>query len=237
MPRRHRSVGAYWCAPFIVWALIVGVVSSWPSADAVAQSGNSGTFGGNATPANAPATAGRTRDQLLQDAARAQTTGKSAEAITILTSVLGEQSLPNAQRANVLNDRAVAYARLGDYQKAFADFNASARLFPENAALYNNRAAVLLRLDMPEEALKDLDRAIRLSPNYGTAKVNRAIARKRMNRGIAALGDLRDVMRNDPKNGVALTARAQLYLDQGLPRAAIRDAALAISFNSKDARA
>ncbi|MEO1719697.1 MAG: tetratricopeptide repeat protein [Pseudomonadota bacterium] len=187
-----------------------------------------------ATPADAQR---KTRDQILQDAARAQAAGRPEQAVTLLTSVLSERGLANAKRAIILNDRAIAYARIADYQRAFDDFNASARLFPENAALYNNRAAVLISLELHDEAIKDLDRALVLAPRYSSAMSNRAAARLALGQTTRAWRDFRDAMKGDAKNAVALIARAEMYLDAKRPRSAIRDASAALKIDARSPRA
>ncbi len=163
------------------------------------------------------------RDQQLQEAARAHARGDVRRAIEIFSSVLSESGLPADRRALILNDRAVAHAQADEIELAFADFNESARLYPENAALYNNRASVLLKLGLADEALKDLERAIVLSPNYVVALANRAIAFKVLGRPIEALESLTNAVAVDEKASQALVARARLALEQGRPRAALRD--------------
>lgn len=179
----------------------------------------------------------RTRDQMLRQAAEAQARGEHASAITVLTSVLNESALPNDRRAIILNDRAMAYAAVRQYNLAFADFNASAKLFPENAALYNNRAAVLISLNLKAEALKDLDRALSLAPNSAAALTNRGTVHFVEGRPIAALSDYATATRAMPKDPQPFVNRARLYLSQGRIRAALRDASRALELNARNAAA
>src|SRR5690349_2999211 len=109
-----------------------------------------------------------------QDAAAALVRGDSGQAVTGYTDALKEMTLANDRRATILNDRGVAYARLGQPKLAIDDFNRAAQLFPEYAAIYNNRGNLLLALGYPEEAIKDFNRAIVLAPGYAAALSNRA---------------------------------------------------------------
>ena len=106
-----------------------------------------------------------------QDAATALVRGDASQAVTGYTDALKDPALPNDRRATILNDRAVAYARLGQTKLAIDDFNRAAQLFPEYAAIYNNRGNLLLALGYPEEAIKDFNRALVLAPGYAAATV------------------------------------------------------------------
>src|SRR3990167_5384393 len=81
-----------------------------------------------------------------QDAATALVRGDTGQAVVGYTEALKDPALPNDRRATILNDRAVAYARLGQTKLAIDDFNRAAQLFPEYAATYNNRGSLLLAL-------------------------------------------------------------------------------------------
>ena len=65
-----------------------------------------------------------------QDAATALVRGDANQAVTSYTEALKDPALPNDRRATILNDRAVAYARIGQTKLAIDDFNRAAQLFP-----------------------------------------------------------------------------------------------------------
>ena len=140
------------------------------------------------------------RDAPANKGAVALVRGDAASAVSSLTSVLNNSSLTNDRRAAYLNDRGVAYMRIGQVKLAFDDFNQAAKLFPEFAAIYNNRGNLLLSLNLTREAIKDFDRAIVLAPGYAAAYNNRASA-------LFKSGKLQDALRDYTK-AVKLTPQS-----------------------------
>ena len=67
-------------------------------------------------------------------------------------------------RANAANDRGVAHAKHGRYQKALAAFGEAIRLMPAEPRFYINRALVWYQTNQTKKALEDCTSAIRLSP-------------------------------------------------------------------------
>lgn len=155
--------------------------------------------------------------------------GDTAQAITHYTAALADTSLPNDRRAMILNDRAVAFARIGKTKEAFDDFNAAVQLFPEYAALYNNRGNLLLALGLGKEAIKDFDRALLLAPGYAAAYNNRAGARIRSGDADAAIADYTHAIRLLPSSAAPLSGRGLAHLELGRPHAAIRDFSRAVN--------
>ena len=72
----------------------------------------------------------------LQTASAALQTNNIDKALAEYTAALGDRTLPNDRRGVILNDRAVAYARLRQHKPAFDDFNRGVQLYPEYAPLY-----------------------------------------------------------------------------------------------------
>src|SRR5262245_18180942 len=64
-----------------------------------------------------------------QDGAAALVRGDTAKAVSDYTEALKDSALTNDRRATILNDRAVAYARIGQTKAAIDDFNKAAQLF------------------------------------------------------------------------------------------------------------
>lgn len=176
-------------------------------------------------------------ERTIQQAADVRAKGDLQQAVQLLTSALSESGVANDRRAVALNDRAMIYVQLGDYDKAFEDFNASAELYPENAALYNNRGAVLTTLGLHGEAVKDLDRAIKLAPGYATAYTNRALAEVAEGRLGSALLDFRQAVKLFEDKSEPLLRRAAVNLERNRPNAAMRDIDRAITFDERDAEA
>ena len=170
---------------------------------------------------------------LTDEAAMALVRGDPQQAVTSYTAALNDTALSNDRRAAILNDRGLAYVRLGQPKLAIEDFNRAAQLFPEYAAVYNNRGSLLLSLGVPKEAIKDFDRAIVLGPGYAAAYNNRAGA-------LAKLGQLDDAIRDYtkavtlmPTSPAPLSGRGRVHLALQRPHAAIRDFTRAVNADAR----
>jgi tetratricopeptide (TPR) repeat protein len=172
-----------------------------------------------------------------QDAATALVRGDAGQAVTGYTDALKDPALPNDRRATILNDRAVAYARLGQTKLAIDDFNRAAQLFPEYAAIYNNRGNLLLALGYPEEAIKDFNRALVLAPGYAAALSNRAGAFAKLGHNDQAIRDYTAAVRLMPQSAAPLAGRGRVHLAAGRPHAAIRDFTRAVTADPRFAAA
>lgn len=172
-----------------------------------------------------------------EDGARALVRGEAREAAARYTEALAETGLSNDRRAAILNDRGVAYIKLGDTRRAFEDFNLAIELFPEFAAVYNNRGNLLLSLGLSKEAVKDFDRAIVLAPGYAAAYNNRAGAYVRLGEMDEAIADYTQAVRLLPQNPAPLSGRGLAHLAQLRPHAAIRDFTRAVAADSRFATA
>src|SRR5205085_9544337 len=60
--------------------------------------------------------------------------------------------------------RGGAYAALGDYAKALADFDAAAKIAPAHSFAFANRSAVYAKMGNIEKANADWDEAMRRDP-------------------------------------------------------------------------
>jgi tetratricopeptide (TPR) repeat protein len=169
----------------------------------------------------------------IVDGASALVRGDAAEAVTGFTAALADTSLSNDRRAAYLNDRAVAYGKLGQVKLAVEDFNAAAQLFPEYAAVYNNRGTLLLTLGLPKEALKDFDRAIVLAPGYAAAFNNRAGAFVKLAQYQDAIRDYTKAVELMPTSPAPLASRGRVHLSMMRPHAATRDFSRAVSIDAR----
>lgn len=163
-----------------------------------------------------------------QEGSAALVRGSASTAITAFTEALKEPNLPNDRKATILNDRAVAYGRLGQTRLAVEDYNRAVQLFPEYAAVYNNRGNTLLAMGQVREALKDFDRAIMLTPGYAVAFNNRAGAHMRMGQTPEAIRDYTKAIELMPASAPPLSGRGRAFLAEGRPYAAMRDFSRAI---------
>ncbi len=186
---------------------------------------------GPAASADAPTVSGS------EDGAQQLVRGNADQAVEAYSNALKDTGLANDRRATVLNDRAVAYARLGRSKEALADYNKSVELFPEYPAAYNNRGNLLLSLGQAKEAVKDFDRAILLAPSYAAAYSNRANAKLMLGQPNDALTDFTKAIELMPASAAPLSGRGLAYLATGKPHAAIRDFSRAVNADARFASA
>ncbi len=177
-----------------------------------------GPFGSGPARAAAPQLVAK-----LGEAGQAIVRGDYKRSVALYTEVLAKPGLEAERRATVLNDRALAYWRLGLAEAALKDLNQAVKLYPEFAALYNNRGNILLALGLAKEAIKDFDRAILLAPRYAEAYNNRANAFSKLGRHQAALKDYNKALRLAPANAVPFHGRGRVQLALARPYAALRD--------------
>jgi len=85
-------------------------------------------------------------------------------------------SLELNEYAEAYNNRGIAYARLGEYDKAVKDYDKAIKLKPDLAEAYYNRGLAYAKQQKYDEAIKDYDEAIKLKPDLAEAYVGRGIA-------------------------------------------------------------
>ena len=163
--------------------------------------------------------------------------GNAGQALADYTEALKDTGLANDRRATILNDRAVAYIRLGAPKLALEDFNRAVQLFAEYPAAYNNRGNLLVSLGQYGEAIKDFDRACLLAPGYAAAYSNRANARLKLGQQVQAIADFTKSIELMPASAPPLSGRGIAYLNLGRPHAAIRDFSRAVNADARFASA
>jgi uncharacterized membrane protein/Tfp pilus assembly protein PilF len=168
----------------------------------------------------------------LQAANSAMQSNAIDKAIQEYTTALGDKALPNDRRGVILNDRALAYARLRQHKAAFDDFNRGVQLYPEYAPLYNNRGNLLITLGQHAEAVKDYDRAVILAPAYAAAFANRGNANVKLNQPNRAIADFTRAIEINPRSVSALNGRGRAHLTAGRHHAAVRDFTRAVAVNA-----
>jgi tetratricopeptide (TPR) repeat protein len=189
------------------------------------------------TPAAAPAAAVPAMPSKTEEGAAQLVRGNAGQAIADYTEALKDTGLANDRRATILNDRAVAYARLGQNKLAIEDFNRAVQLFAEYPAAYNNRGNLLVIIGQYAEAIKDFDRAILLAPRYAAAYSNRANARVKLGQQGDAIRDFTKAIELMPASAPPLSGRGLALLASGKPHAAIRDFSRAVNADARFASA
>lgn len=172
-----------------------------------------------------------------EEAALELVRGNAGQAVAAYTEALKDAGLANDRRATLLNDRAVAYVRLGQPKLAIEDYNKALQIFAEYPAAYNNRGNLLLALDNATEALKDFDRAILLAPGYAAAYSNRATAKVKLGQFKDAILDFTKAIELMPSSAPPLSGRGLAFLATGKPHAAIRDFSRAVQADARFASA
>ena len=150
----------------------------------------------------------------------------------------------NPSSAEAYNTRGVAYAKIGKFQEAIADFNQSIKLNPNNAASLTNRAlayrgrANLLRVQGKlDEARADLDKAIKLNPENAQAFHARGLIYQREGLHEQAITDFDNAIDRDPFAGAPYQARGQSLIAIGKSDKAIEDFNAALNVDNKNADA
>lgn len=67
-------------------------------------------------------------------------------------------------RAQAFFMRGVAYAQLGQYQRAISDYDEAIRIDPRHPMVLNDRADAYLRIGKPAQGMPDADQALTIDP-------------------------------------------------------------------------
>ncbi len=133
--------------------------------------------------------------------------------------------------------RGVAYALLGQYEQAIADFTQTIHLNPQYAEAYYNRGLDYSNLGQYEQAIADYTQAIRFNPQYAEAYYNRGLAYNDLGQYEQAIADFTQAIRFNPQYTEAYYNRGLAYALLGQYEQAIADFTQAVHINSQDAAA
>ncbi|CAN5895920.1 hypothetical protein BH11PSE3_BH11PSE3_15930 [soil metagenome] len=93
--------------------------------------------------------------------------------------------------------------KLGNRQKAFADYTTALAIDPQNVEALVNRSALLAVIGETSDALRDLDAAITLDPRHALARFNRGYAHFARKDYGPAIADYTAALTLEPKLGWA----------------------------------
>lgn len=124
-----------------------------------------------------------------------------------------------ADRSDALALRGSAHFRLGDYQRAGADYAAALRLNPQDGSSHFNMGLVHERLGQRERALADYGAAIAIDPANAEAFQNRGLIYLDTRRFDLAIADFTRALALDPTN---MTMRANRGIAHAWKADAIR---------------
>jgi protein O-mannosyl-transferase len=125
--------------------------------------------------------------------------------------------------AFLYNNRGFAYAELGQYQRAFYDFNEAIRLKANYIDAYNNRGTIYNKFGYPQQAIEDFSKAIQLDPNNSEAYFNRGNALINLGQFKSAIEDYDKVILLKPDAADAYNNRGFIYLRLGQYREALEN--------------
>jgi tetratricopeptide (TPR) repeat protein len=131
-------------------------------------------------------------------------------------------------------NRALAYRRTGDSDRAIADFTSAIRINPSLYAAYNDRGLAFLQKGENDRAIADFNAAIKVKPDFAVAYANRGIAVQRSARHEAALADFDKAIELDPTISDAYNARAISHAATGEHVKAVADYDVALSIEPEN---
>src|ERR1700740_1708386 len=132
------------------------------------------------------------------------------------TAVIQSGQEPREKLATAFDNRAVAYRRKGQYDRALQDYEQAIRLNPNNANAYNNRGIIYRIKGEYGRAIADYDEAIWLkNGDFPVAYYNRALAYADKGEYELSLRDFDAVVRFNAGNALALYARGLTLLKKG----------------------
>ena len=74
------------------------------------------------------------------------------------------------------NNRGIAHAIKGQYEKTISDYNKAIEINPRYAKAYNNRGNAYYKKGQYEKTISDYSKAIEINPRFAEAYNNRAVA-------------------------------------------------------------
>ncbi len=118
-----------------------------------------------------------------------------------------DRSLASWPGINVYNDRGTAWASLGDYERALADYSTAIRFDPASAEAYQNRGLVWQYRGEWSNAIADFDKAIEIAPEFVSAYYNRGNTWADQDQHEKAIADF--------DRAIALEPQAAIYHNRG----------------------
>jgi tetratricopeptide (TPR) repeat protein len=159
--------------------------------------------------------------------------GKTDEAITHYNDVICLRPLDVVP----LQNKAIVYAKLGQYQLAIESYNEVIRLKPDYADAYHSRAIIYYGLGQYPKALEDFHKAIRLKPDHAEAYNNRANVYLQLGQYQKAIEDMNKAVSLKPDEAAIFYNRGNFYINLARHQQAIEDYTKAVSLKPAYAEA
>ena len=112
-------------------------------------------------------------------------------------------------------NRAFSYDKLGQHEKALADYTRALQMQPNNSTAYHNRGNTLEKMGRLEAAMVDFSRAAELDTNSSASKHARALLLDKMGRHEEALTDFSAAITQEPLNALYYHNRGLCYRNLG----------------------
>ena len=134
-----------------------------------------------------------------------------------------DRRIDDAGRAQMHQNRGIAYQDAGNTDRALLDFNRCIELQPDNPAFFENRGLIYVDKQLFDVAFKDFDRAVELAPKNARAYVNRAWAARLMGDYEQSVRDYSQALRIKENYGQALIGRGYAWMGWDRPELATKD--------------
>ena len=155
------------------------------------------------------------------------------QAIAACDRLINAGKLQGSELARRYDDRAIAWYRKGELDRALADYNKAIALDLKFGSAYLNRGNVWHSKGQYDRALSDYDKAISLgNVNLAVAHTNRGNSWLAMGNPDRALGDYNTAIAIDPKFGNVYLDRGNIWHTRGQYGQALADYDKAISLGN-----
>lgn len=129
--------------------------------------------------------------------------------------MLSEAAVLTPKDGDIYITRGMAYAAMGEDEKALSDYEMGVRLCPKKPEAYNNRGFWHYQHGDFERAIVDFDRALRLRPLFSRALLNRGAAYGMMGERARALADFDKAIELGVMEALGYLNRGIYYLNLG----------------------
>lgn len=134
-------------------------------------------------------------------------------------------------------ERAEAYKRKGEFDKAIQDYSTTIALDPRDCDAYYNRGLVHYKIGQPEKALEDYDAAISLNPRFLDAYNNRGVVHTVAGAFDKAAEDFSRLISLSPNYADAYRNRGFAFFSMGQYKSAVEDFDMAIRLDPSNPHA
>jgi tetratricopeptide (TPR) repeat protein len=157
------------------------------------------------------------------DSCSGKANASADQIISACTALLDSGRGNDKGRSEATYNRGNAYASIGEFDRAIADYDRALQLNPTMATAFDNRGRAYSQKNQFERAVADYNEAIRLNPNSAIALHNRCWAHIAVGNIGDALSDCNESLRIRPQDAGTLSTRGLVYLRAGAFDKAILD--------------